>query len=166
MRTFLAAVFVMLLAPLHAHAVEAGDAMPSVAGPRLDDRGSNAVIDALRGQVVYVDFWASWCGPCRISMPALDRLYRRHAARGFVVVGVNKDVDESEARRFLERMRVGFPLVRDESDAIARAFAVKAMPSGYLVDRRGIVRSVHRGFSSGTAATLEREIETLLAEGR
>jgi peroxiredoxin len=98
-------------------------------------------------------------------MPALDALVRRHGARGFTVIGVNKDTSPADAQRFLRRVPVGFPLVSDRDDAIARAFAVSAMPSGYLLDRRGVVRHVHRGFTPDTEAALDREIRELLEEG-
>jgi peroxiredoxin len=97
-------------------------------------------------------------------MPALDALYKRNRARGFAVVGVNKDVSAAEAKRFLAKVGVTFPLVSDPQDAAARAFDVKAMPSGYLIDRKGVVRKVHRGFTEETGATLEREIDALLKE--
>ena len=119
---------------------------------------------SLKGQVVYVDFWASWCVPCRLSMPALDALYRENRARGFTVVGINKDVSADDAARFVKRVAVTFPLVQDAGDTAARAFDVKAMPSGYLVDRRGVVRKVHRGFTAQSAGELANEIEMLLKE--
>ena len=152
------------LAPGMSAAIEAGGVAPEVTGALLGKTGETLKLSALRGQVVYVDFWASWCVPCRLSMPALDALFRKHGARGFVVVGVNKDATQADALRFLQRVGVGFALVSDPQDAAARAFEVKAMPSGYLVDRRGVVRHVHRGFTSETAALVEREIEELLKE--
>jgi peroxiredoxin len=97
-------------------------------------------------------------------MPVLDALYRKHGAAGFAVVGVNKDVTEADARRFLQGVKVTFPLITDDTDVLARAFDVKAMPSGYLVDRKGVVREVHRGFTSLTAPALEATILKLLAE--
>jgi thiol-disulfide isomerase/thioredoxin len=145
-------------------AIEAGAPVSPLAMPRLEEPAQSISLGELRGSVVYVDFWASWCVPCRLSMPALDSLYRRHRDRGFAVVGINKDVASADAERFLKRVNVTFPLVRDAEDRAARAFDVKAMPSGYLIDRKGIVRRVHRGFTSETAAVLEQEIETLLKE--
>jgi thiol-disulfide isomerase/thioredoxin len=145
-------------------AIEAGAAAPDLVAPRLEEPGQALTFASLRGSVVYVDFWASWCVPCRLSMPALDALYKRNRARGFAVVGVNKDVSATEAKRFLAKIPVTFPLVSDLQDAAARAFDVKAMPSGYLVDRKGMVRKVHRGFTDETAAALEREIDALLKE--
>ena len=156
--------FALGLAPLPAPAVEAGAAAPEVAAPRIGAMSETVKLSAFKGKVVYVDFWASWCVPCRISMPALDALYRKYGARGFVVLGVNKDAASADVERFLKRTPVTFTLVQDAQDAAARAFDVKAMPSGYLVDRRGIVRSVHRGFTSETATRIEHEIDELLKE--
>jgi len=145
-------------------ALEAGAPAPELAIPRLENPAQALSLASLRGNVVYVDFWASWCVPCRISMPALDALYQRNRTRGFAVVGVSKDVSPVEARRFLTKVAVTFPLAIDTGDAAARAFDVKAMPSGYLLDRKGVVRHVHRGYNEASAAALEREVETLLKE--
>ena len=147
-----------------AAALEPGAKAPALSAPRLDQPNPEVNLGALKGQVVYVDFWASWCVPCRLSMPALDSLYRKNAARGFAVVGINKDVSAADAQRFLQRVPVSFPLATDAQDAAARAFDVKAMPSGYLIDRRGVIRRVHRGFTTETGAELEREIDDLLKE--
>jgi thiol-disulfide isomerase/thioredoxin len=162
MRQFLAALAFALSGP--AAALDVGAPVPDLSVPRLDEPAKSIAFASFRGRVVYVDFWASWCVPCRLSMPALEALYRRNHGRGFEVVGVNKDVSGADARRFLERVSVSFPLARDTRDAAARAFDVKAMPSGYLVDRLGVVRKVHRGFNAETAAALERDIESLLKE--
>lgn len=162
MRRFLAALAFALSGP--AAALDVGAPAPDLAIPRLDEPAKSLAFASLKGSVVYVDFWASWCVPCRLSMPALEALYRANHGRGFEVVGVNKDVSNADAQRFLQRVSVSFPLVRDAQDAAARAFDVKAMPSGYLLDRRGVVRKVHRGFTDETAAALEREIESLLKE--
>jgi thiol-disulfide isomerase/thioredoxin len=162
MRHFLAALALALSGP--AAALDVGAPLPSLSLPRLEAQAQPLALASLRGSVVYVDFWASWCVPCRLSMPALDALYVRNRSRGFAVVGVNKDVSAADAERFLKRVAVTFPLVRDADDAAARGFNVKAMPSGYLVDRKGVVRNVHRGFTEETAAALEREVEALLKE--
>jgi len=160
-----AALFALALAisPC-AVALEAGGTVPDLVVPKLDEPNQTLAFASLRGSVVYVDFWASWCVPCRVSMPALDAIYRRDRARGFAVVGVNKDVSAEPAKRFLAKVAVTFPLVSDGQDAVAKVFDVKTMPSGYLIDRKGVVRKVHRGFTEETGATLEREIEALLKE--
>jgi peroxiredoxin len=158
------AMVALLVAALETHAIEAGAPAPEMAAAILDQPAQSVRLSQYRGRVVYVDFWASWCVPCRQSMPALDELYRRHAARGLVVVGVNKDVSLVDAQRFLGRVPVSFPLVADADDKVARAYGVKAMPSGYLVDRRGVVRLVHRGFDGESRARIERLVEELLGE--
>jgi cytochrome c biogenesis protein CcmG/thiol:disulfide interchange protein DsbE len=162
MRAALCVLALIVGAP--AAALEQGARAPALSAPRLDQPGQALALQSFKGRVVYVDFWASWCVPCRLSMPALDTLYRKHAPRGFAVVGFNKDVSPADAQRFLARVPVTFALAQDGDDAAARAFDVKAMPSGYLIDRRGVIRRVHRGFTAETAASLEREIEELLGE--
>jgi cytochrome c biogenesis protein CcmG/thiol:disulfide interchange protein DsbE len=157
----------LLLAALlpAAHAVKPGDRMPTVAPmPNIEDGGAPIDLGKLRGKVVYVDFWASWCVPCRASMPVVDELYRKLGPRGFAAVGINKDDRTLDAQRFLKRVPVSFPLATDVQDNVVRAFLVTAMPSGYLVDRKGVVRKVHRGYTAETAKQLEREVEELLKE--
>ena len=161
MRAF---AFVALFAAGGAWALDTGSTLPPLSAPSLDNPERQVSLDSTRGNVVYVDFWASWCGPCRQSMPLLDQFQKRFGPRGFRVVGVNKDVSAADAKRFLRSVPVGFTLVQDSADALARAFDVKAMPSGYLADRRGVVRYVHRGFNAGSEAALEREIGALLEE--
>jgi len=153
----------LLACPLAAAAVEAGSPAPKITAARLNEPG-NLVFAELRGQVVYVDFWASWCVPCVRSMPALRTLYGKYRERGFVVIGVNKDMEASERERFLRRFPVSFPLVLDADDAVAKAFAVKTMPSGYLIDRAGVVRQVHQGFTVETEQALAKQIEVLLQD--
>jgi thiol-disulfide isomerase/thioredoxin len=162
MRTLLLA-FALLL-PAAAAAVAPGAPLPDVRAPQLKDPAQVLALKSLRGNVVYVDFWASWCVPCRLSMPTLDRFYRKYREQGLRVVGVNKDVAAADAEHFLERAKVSFTLVTDKDDAVAKALDVQAMPSGYLVDRKGVVRYVHRGFTEETAHELNAEIEALLKE--
>jgi len=159
-----AACAAAFLAATSAFAVDLGDRLPDLTLPALQE-SAPVSLAALRGKVVYVDFWASWCVPCRESMPLLDTLYKRHRDAGFAVVGINKDVAAADAERFLKRVAVSFPLAADTKDAAAKAFNVKAMPSGYLVDRKGVVRRVHRGFTAETGAALDGEVAALLKEG-
>lgn len=159
-----AAAVIFLALPLAARALEVGGSVPSLPLKAMAGSTAPATLDALKGSVVYVDFWASWCTPCLRSMPALRTLYGKHRDQGFVVVGVNKDTSPTEAERFLRRFPVSFPLVDDSGDGLARAFDVKTMPSGYLVDRAGRIRQVHRGFTAETEAALSRDIEKLLGE--
>lgn len=118
----------------------------------------------LRGKVVYVDFWASWCVPCRASFPWLEEMHQKYRDQGLVILGINKDQTPADAGKFLARHPASFPLMRDPGDTLVKGFAVKGMPSAYLVDRKGEIRHVHVGFRQDTTAEIERLLQELLKE--
>ena len=144
-----------------AYALGVGSRAPELGAN--DANGQRVTVAGLRGKVALIDFWASWCEPCKQELPVLDRLYRRHRERGLVVVGVNIDRSVDNMRRFLARTPVSFPVVHDAGQRIAGRYRPPRMPSSYLVDRRGVVRYVHEGFRAADASTIERHIEELLA---
>jgi len=149
-----------LAVALSATALEAGSRAPEIG---LEDLNGRPVrMRALRGKVVIVDFWASWCAPCREELPVLDGLYRRYREQGLVVVGVSVDRTLRNARGFLRRVPVSFPVVHDARHQVAGRYSPPRMPSSYIVDRRGVVRHVHEGFRSGDAAVIERQVRALL----
>jgi len=121
-------------------------------------------LQAYRGKVVYLDFWASWCAPCRESFPWLDQLERQFGAQNLVVIGVNVDHDRDSAERFLNQNFASFPIVYDPLGTIATAYKVKGMPSAVLIDRAGQVRFEHIGFSSKKTGEYEDQLQTLLNE--
>lgn len=117
-----------------------------------------------RGRVVYLDFWASWCTPCQESFPWLRRMQSRYRKLGLRVITVNLDKDRKQARAFLRRYRANFPVVYDPRGRIAIRYGVKAMPSSYLIDRRGRIVKVHWGFRESDTAKLEARIRRLLKQ--
>jgi thiol-disulfide isomerase/thioredoxin len=121
-------------------------------------------LSAYRGKVVYVDFWASWCGPCRESFPWLGDLMREYGSKNFIVIGVNVDHDRQRAERFLSDTPAAFPIVYDPTGDIASAFGVTGMPSSILIDRNGKVRFQHAGFSPKNEEQYENDLRTLLDE--
>jgi peroxiredoxin len=141
---------------------------PGARAPEIgldDTNGRRITIGSLRGKVVLVDIWASWCEPCREEMPVLERLYRQYRSQGFTVVAVSVDRQAQNIDTFFNRYgRVSFPVVHDVSQRVARAYGAPRMPSSYLIDRNGIVRHVHAGFRASDAQALEREIRALLAQ--
>ena len=146
-----------------AAAVAPADKAPAFAAPLI---GKSGQLDtrALSGKVYYIDFWASLCGPCRASFPMLDKLYAQHREQGFVVVGINQDDRLDDAQRFLERIPVNFPLIADADHRIAESYKVSGMPSGILVDRKGVVRHVVRGFRGGEEVHLAKLVTALIEE--
>ena len=152
----------LALAALPAVALDRGGELPAVKLSRAD--GTQLDLSGLRGRVVLVDFWASWCGPCRESFPFLDGLRQQHAERGLTVVGVNVDEDRADAQRFLDRTPVAFDIVYDAEAATPPRFGVKAMPSTYVFGRDGTLRAVHLGFRDSDRASLTQEVAAALAE--
>lgn len=143
--------------------VEAGHKAPQCALAPVRE-GQRIDLQQYRGKVVYVDFWASWCGPCAQSFPFMNNLQRDLRGRGLQVVGVNLDEEPEDAQSFLARRPAQFTIAMDGDRTCARNFGVKAMPSSYLVDRNGVVRHVHLGFRAGEAEQLRNVVEQLLAE--
>lgn len=160
-RALLAAiVLVPALGVATAAGLDRGARAPEIG---LNDLNGRAVrMSSLRGNVVVIDFWASWCGPCRQEMPVLNGLYRRYRSQGLRVVGVSVDRNVGNARQFLRRTPVSFPIVVDTGHQVANRYAPPRMPSSYIVDRHGVVRYVHEGFRSGDAGVIERQIQALL----
>jgi peroxiredoxin len=156
----LAALLPFAPAPAHADAV--GQAAPAFALPSRD--GTTVDSAELHGKVVLVDFWASWCAPCRQSFPALDDLSKRLGPEGFAVIGINLDEERADADRFLSERPVSFAIVFDPEATTPEAYGLKAMPSSFVIGRDGVVRSVHSGFRKGDAEKLEAEVRALLAE--
>jgi len=128
------------------------------------EQGAPVQLAAFKGKVVLVDFWASWCVPCKTSFPALDTLHREFEARGLAVVAVNLDERRKDAEGFLSAHPHTMPVFFDPGGAAPTAFGVKGMPTSFLIDRAGIIRFTHQGYSAGIGAEYRHEIESLLSE--
>ena len=148
---------------LPAGAVKPGERAPAFEGAALAD-GAPIPREALRGKVVYLDFWASWCGPCRLSLPWMDRLGREFGERGLAVLAVNVDERRDDALAFLRRFPASVTVAADPRGAIATLYDVQDMPTSYVIDRRGVVRAVHRGFNPQVEKSVRDALPALLAE--
>jgi len=142
--------------------VPSGGVAPDFTLRTLD--GQNMRLHEQRGQVVLVNFWATWCGPCRQEMPHLNRLYEKYRASGFVLLGVNVDEDPGNAAGVASKLGVKFPVLPDAQKNVSRLYDLKAMPSTVLIDRDGRVRHVHRGYQDGYEAMYDKQIRELLKE--
>jgi len=127
-------------------------------------RAEGLDLSAYRGKVVYLDFWASWCTPCRRSFPWLDDLVSQYGKRDLVVIGINLDQSNELAEKFLNDTPAGFPIIYDPRGAIATTFKITGMPSAVLIDRSGRVRFKHVGFFDNRKDEYEAQVQELLAE--
>lgn len=130
----------------------------------LPGRGQPVSLAALRGKVVYVDFWASWCAPCRKSFPWMNSLQKRYADQGLVIVAVNLDKSHELSDRFLSEVPAELTIAYDPEGKVASAYQVKGMPSSYLIDREGRIHNSHVGFREETAGDMETTIKDLLLQ--
>jgi peroxiredoxin len=126
--------------------------------------GENLKLSELRGEVVMVNFWASWCGPCRQEMPLLDQLYQRYKPMGFTLLGVNVEENTAAAKKMLKEAPVSFPILFDRKNQVSELYQVKAMPSTFLVDRDGKLRYLHKGYKPGYENDYQSQIRELIRE--
>jgi cytochrome c biogenesis protein CcmG, thiol:disulfide interchange protein DsbE len=155
----LAALCLATLAAPAAWSLDAGAPAPELNLPGLKDTVSLA---ALKGKVVYVDFWASWCGPCKQSFPAMNELQSKYRAQGFEIVAVNLDAKRADADKFLAEVPAQFTVAFDAKGDSARRFEVKGMPSSYLIGRDGKVIAAHKGFKDEDRKELDARIAQAL----
>jgi thiol-disulfide isomerase/thioredoxin len=158
-RWMLAPVLFALLAGSAFGQWKAGDRLPALAPFGL----TGTLPASLAGKVVLLDFWASWCGPCKASFPVLDGLQKKYGARGFSVLAINVEETPAKMERFLAEHPISFPVLQDSKQKLVAAASVEAMPSSFLIDRSGVIRFAHVGFKiESTPAELDQEIERLL----
>lgn len=119
----------------------------------------------LKGKVVLIDFWASWCAPCKASFPAMDEMYQEYKDKGFEILAVSVDNSDKAYQKFAEKSGVSFPLVLDKEKKLVSAAEIQVMPTSFMVDKKGIIRSVHNGYQGQKSIdTYREEIENLLKE--
>jgi len=126
--------------------------------------GQSVRLSDLRGQVVLINFWATWCGPCRKEMPLLEQLHQRYEPLGFTLLGVNVEENPGDAEAFLEDVPVSFPVLFDPQNEVSRMYDVSAMPSTVIVDREGNVRYLHHGYQEGYENAYQDQIRALVRE--
>ena len=126
--------------------------------------GDTVSLAQLKGKVVMLNFWASWCGPCRQEMPLLEQMHKRYSALGFTLVGVNVDANSKDAEDWLSKTPVSFPVLFDRESKVSKLYDVSAMPSTVFIDRQGNVRYLHRGYKAGDEGEYLNQIRALLKE--
>jgi thiol-disulfide isomerase/thioredoxin len=154
----LAALLLSLNLATAAGALKEGDTFPDLA-----KFGLEGTLPDLKGKVVLVDFFASWCGPCKESFPAMDELQKKYGEKGFVILAINLDKKKSDMEEFVKKHPASFPIVRDGANKLVSEVKIATMPSSFLLDKEGKVRSAHRGFKGEESVKkYSAEIEALL----
>jgi len=126
--------------------------------------GRNIKLSEQAGNVVLLNFWASWCGPCRKEMPLLNELHDKYSPLGFMVLGVNVELDSAQARRFLDDNPVSFPVLLDSENKVTQAYEVVAMPTTAIIDRHGKIRYLHKGYKDGDEQKYRKIVKQLIRE--
>jgi len=126
--------------------------------------GKNLKLSEMAGNVVLINFWASWCGPCREEMPLLNDLHKKYEPLGFTVLGVNVEEDAKNARGFLKNFPVDFPIVLDNKNKVSKKYNVIAMPTTVVVDRDGNMRFLHKGYKPGDEEKYRKMVKKLVRE--
>lgn len=154
------AIALALAAPVGVHAVEQGKQAPDF---ELPSTGQNNIkLSNYKGKVVYLDFWASWCGPCKKTFPWMNEMQKKYGKDGFQIVAINVDKQKVDADKFLATAPAEFTILLDPDGNVAKTFDLQGMPSSFIIDRNGTVRIAHRGFKDGNAEELEGEIKKLV----
>ncbi len=174
-RAFCGAVAVVMIAACGASAGDGGGAVapnaakhallnnpaPDLAGDSLNGHGKVSLAQ-WKGKVVLVDFWATWCEPCKKSFPRLEELHVKYGASGLEIVGVSEDDEGNGVKDFGGKYGAKFPLLWDKEKNIAGKWHPPAMPSSFIVDKKGVVRFVHLGYHDGEEKEIETELKSLL----
>lgn len=155
------AIFSLAAVAFVANATEVGQPAPKFTLPTLKT-DSPTPLKQFAGKVVYLDFWASWCAPCKTSFPLLNKLHQKLKAQGFEVVAVNLDEDKANGEKFLQEVPVDFTVLRDASGEWADKFVVDSMPTSFIIDKNGVVQKIHHGFVSDDITEIEAKVMELL----
>ena len=160
----LAKIFVSLVIALGiiSTSVNAADKAPDFT--LKSNGGDNLRLAEQRGNVVMLNFWASWCGPCKQEMPLLDELHKRYSRAGFTIIGVNVERDPEDAKRVLRDIPVSFPVLFDTESSVSKLYDVSAMPTTVMIDRDGNIRHLHKGFKPGFENEYRKQIKQLIRE--
>jgi peroxiredoxin len=150
-------VFATCVDPIHTGA-------PAPSFQLTSNTGKSVNLDSLKGQIVLVNFWASWCGPCRKEMPILEQLNRQFHNKGVTLIGVNVEPNSAAAADWLKATPVSFPILFDTDSKVSKLYQVEGMPNTVILDRKGNVRYIHRGYQPGAENEYLDQIRALIRE--
>lgn len=155
-------LFMAQMMVVTANAATLNKSAPNFTLKSLD--GKNLKLSELAGNVVLLNFWASWCGPCRQEMPLLNDLYKKYEPLGFVVLGVNVEQEIAPAKSFISKSPVDFPILFDNTNKVSKLYDVIAMPTTVMIDRDGNMRYLHKGYQAGDEKIYKKMVKKLIRE--
>jgi len=160
----LALTILTAVATMTAAAATLQTGAPAPAFQLNSNAGKPLALADFRGQIVLLNFWASWCGPCRQEMPILEQLNRQYHGKGVTLLGVNVEPDSAAAVQWLKATPVTFPILFDTDSKVSSLYEVAGMPNTVIIDRKGLVRYIHRGYSAGAENDYLNQIRALIRE--
>jgi len=164
MHRSLALLALLVVSTQSAHALDSLQEPAKTCPMKTLKDGKDLTLESLKGKVVYLDFWASWCGPCALSFPFMMETAKKFKAEGLELVAISVDETREEAEAFLSSHPTKFTVVHDPQGECPKTYGLETMPTSYLIDRKGNLRHVHRGFSNSDRGALDKAIIELLAE--
>jgi peroxiredoxin len=156
------ALLLALTLPVFANAGQVGASAPDFI--LMDMNGKTVTLKQFRGKVVFLDFWAPWCDPCREEFPSLDALYKKYSNDGLAVIGISIDPSEKNVAEFLQRVPVAFTVLTDKKSVIRREYNFRTLPTAFIIGKDGVIRYVHMGLGKGFLQVYEKEIVELLKQ--
>jgi peroxiredoxin len=161
-KTVIITLMLAVTLPVFANAGQVGTSAPDFS--LMDLNGTAATLQQFRGKVVFLDFWAPWCDPCREEFPSLDALYKKYNKDGLEIIGISIDPSEELITEFLRKVPVAFPVLIDKKSATRRAYNLRTLPTAFIVGRDGVIRYMHMGFGKEFLQMYEKEIVELLKQ--
>jgi len=162
MKVFLAMLLLLALRPSCAQAGQVGNAAPDFS--LQDVSGKTFTLQQFKGKVLFLDFWAPWCDPCREELPSLDALYRKYGGDGLAVVGIDIDPSEKLVSEFLQKVPVSFTVLVDRKGALRKEYRIRTLPTAYIIGKDGVVRYMRMGYGKEYVQMYEKEIAELLKQ--
>ena len=163
-RTWMSLILICSLSLVAVAPANAASARPAPNFTLKSLSGKNLKLSEMTGNVVLINFWASWCGPCREEMPLLNALHKKYEPLGFTVLGVNVEEQTDLARGFLNDFPVDFPVLLDKKNEVSKLYNVIAMPTTVVVDRDGNMRFIHKGYKRGDEEKYRKMVKKLVRE--
>jgi peroxiredoxin len=162
-RTFIISVLILIFfVPLHSYSGQIGTVAPAF--NVVDLNGRTISLEQFKGKVVFLDFWAPWCRPCKQELPELDKLYKKFRQDGLEVIGISVEPSEKNLAAFLKKYPLSVHIVIDKKNEVSEAYHVSTLPTGFIIGKDGVIHRVHKGFGMEFLPQYEKEIVELLKQ--